>query len=476
MQSSGWSCICFMNQRIMFFRRSRRRRKEHPYVKFVLGFFIGCGAVFLLFWNEGRAVKTAKSLHEGENIVISVSAETAESANDGKLVHVMGQAYTPLETVQDPELMLSFTDVLRLKREVEMYQWDRSSSSDKGKTTTYTYKQVWEDRWIDPKNFPAEYTNPPFLVDKKTITADVIKVGVFEITHDLSRQIKPTQRLLLSEAHIEQLPASVREKAMLVQGGLYVAYQGIPDPAAPEIGDMKIRFYAAKPTVVSVIAKQQGDQLVPYITKAGNALAMLKTGSYTADQMFAQAVQQNTFTTWLLRVFGFGLMFLAFRFMFGVLLGSFRSIPFLGRFFDFVSLGGSILSILLAAMLSLLTISIAWLFYRPLVAIGILVIVVAMAFLAKKYFTKRAEQARQQKLEIDILKLAARKGGKLTDTEVAIEYSVDIETAKRALESLARQNMRDIDLAVTDAGLLVYTFYNIEHLAEKHSAKEILEP
>lgn len=314
------------------------------------------------------------------------------------------------------------------------------------------------------------------MVEKKAITAEVIKVGSFEIAPDLSRQIQAAQRLLLSETHVDQLPASVREKARLDQGGLYVAYQGIPDPAAPQIGDMKIRFYAAKPAVVSVIAKQQGDQLVPYIAKAGNALAMLKTGSYTAEQMFVQAVQQNTFTTWLLRVLGFGIMFLAFRFMFAVLLSSFRRIPFLGSFFDLVSLGGSIFSILLAGILSLLTISIAWLFYRPLVAIGILVVVAAIAFLARKYLTKRAEQARQEKLEIEILKLAARKGGKLTDTEVAIEYSVDIETAKRALESLARQNMKDIELAVTDSGLLVYTFYNIEHLAEKHSAKGILEP
>src|SRR5258705_3919965 len=43
-----------------------------------------------LFWNEGRAVQTAKSLTEGASLVIDVDPGRVDPANEGKLVHVSG--------------------------------------------------------------------------------------------------------------------------------------------------------------------------------------------------------------------------------------------------------------------------------------------------------------------------------------------------------------------------------------------------
>src|SRR5258705_7314046 len=44
----------------------------------------------LLFWNEGRAVQTTKSLNEGAGLVIDVGTGSVDPANEGKLVHVTG--------------------------------------------------------------------------------------------------------------------------------------------------------------------------------------------------------------------------------------------------------------------------------------------------------------------------------------------------------------------------------------------------
>lgn len=88
-------------------------------------------------------------------------------------------------------------------------------------------------------------------------------------------------------------------------------------------------------------------------------------------------------------------------------------------------------------------------------------------------FNHRKERLRQQTLEAEILKLAARKGGKLTVVEVVGEAAVDAETAKRALDSLATQSLASLEL--TDSGVLVYAFYDIQHLPEKHSAKDVLD-
>lgn len=55
----------------------------------------------LLFWNEGRAVQTAQSLEEGASNVVTVGADKVEPGNEGKLVHLTGNAATK-ESLTDP--------------------------------------------------------------------------------------------------------------------------------------------------------------------------------------------------------------------------------------------------------------------------------------------------------------------------------------------------------------------------------------
>ena len=65
------------------------------------GILMFLGAFPLLFWNEGRAVKTARALDEGQGVVIEVpSNKTVDGENDGKLVYMTGKADTA-EILQD---------------------------------------------------------------------------------------------------------------------------------------------------------------------------------------------------------------------------------------------------------------------------------------------------------------------------------------------------------------------------------------
>ena len=65
----------------------------------VIGLLLIIGMVVLLFWNEGRAVTTARSLAEGAGAVVSVGADAVEPTNEGKLIHVSGTVTTD----SDPE-------------------------------------------------------------------------------------------------------------------------------------------------------------------------------------------------------------------------------------------------------------------------------------------------------------------------------------------------------------------------------------
>jgi len=88
----------------------------------IVGVVLAVAAVPLLFWNEGRAVKRARTLAEGAGKVVSVPASTVDAARDGGLVHTSGQATTD-ETLRDPMFGVEEQSALALERRVEMFQW-----------------------------------------------------------------------------------------------------------------------------------------------------------------------------------------------------------------------------------------------------------------------------------------------------------------------------------------------------------------
>ena len=119
---------------------------------------------------------------------------------------------------------------------------------------------------------------------------------------------------------------------------------------------------------------QRGNSFEAYPTKAGTTILMLEKGTVAADAMFKAAASSNRLTAWVLRAVGFFLMFLGLFLVFRpvAVLGS--VLPMLGS----VLAGGvGFVAFFVALALSLVTISLAWLAYRPMLAIGLLVIAAA---------------------------------------------------------------------------------------------------
>ena len=56
----------------------------------LFGLVLIVGSCVFLFWNEGRAVQTQRSLTEGASLVVSADPARVDPANDGKLVHLSG--------------------------------------------------------------------------------------------------------------------------------------------------------------------------------------------------------------------------------------------------------------------------------------------------------------------------------------------------------------------------------------------------
>ena len=331
----------------------------------------------LLFWNEGRAVKTYKTLKEGAGAVVSVAADAPQAGNEGKLVHLSGMAATT-ETLTDDQFGVSAT-AIALTRDVEMYQWQEKTESKSRKkvgggtetTKSYSYQKEWSSSLISSDGFKQKdgHQNPssmPYQGSRQQ--AKVVTVGGFNLSEGLVGRIGGAKPLAVS-----QVPSSLAGKGKLHEGGFYIG----ANPASPAVGDIRIKFQVIEPDTVSVVAKQMGSNLVAYTASTGGSISMLKNGTHAADAMFEAAQKANTMLTWGLRVVGFIVMFIGFTIIFKPLSVLADVIPFIGTI---VGAGAAFLSFGLAGGISLVTIAISWIFFRPL--LGILLVLFSMVFFA----------------------------------------------------------------------------------------------
>lgn len=335
--------------------------------------------LILLWWNEGRAVTTAKSLKEGAAAVVSVPSDKVDPANDKKLVHTTGEARAAAE-VSDPDFGIQ-VPALRLVRSEEIYQWVESSKSEKKEKfgggeetkTTYTYDKKWVDEPVSSAKFkqPAGHANTGELVaGDGSFAAESVALGAFQVPASFVRRMGDPEKHPVTEADLERLPADLKEAAQVHAGELYFGEK----PEAPQIGDTRVSFELVKPGVFSILAAQSGSTFEPYQTKAGDEISFIEPGTVSADIMFKNAASANTLLTWLARLGGF--LFMSFGFMAIMrplsVLGS--VVPFIG---SIIGMGTGLISFLLAGVISLLVIALAWLVARPLVGILLLVAVVA---------------------------------------------------------------------------------------------------
>lgn len=82
-------------------------------------------------------------------------------------------------------------------------------------------------------------------------------------------------------------------------------------------------------------------------------------------------------------------------------------------------------------------------------------------------------QLAQKTLRAEILRLAAEQRGRLTVLEVTQAFALTPEQAETALDSLALDQVAEHQL--TDDGLLVYTFPEVQQQIHKNQAKSIEE-
>ncbi|HEX3129521.1 MAG TPA: TMEM43 family protein [Thermoanaerobaculia bacterium] len=362
----------------------------------LVGLILFIASFPILFWNEGRAVKTARSLEEGAGAVVSVAADSVNPANEGKLVHVSGAVSTD-GPVADGEIGVEAQGI-KLLRNVSMFQWVEEKKSETRKklgggeetVTTYDYKKEWKDEPVDSSSFQetAGHENPgAFPIPSQTFVADPVRVGAFTMSEEQLGHLNDAKDLPLAADAQVNIPQELGSATRIDKGVIYAG----DDPASPQVGDVKVSFQVVAPSTVSLVGVQSGGSFSPYQAEAGDSVLLVEEGSHTAPEMFKTAQDANTVLTWILRGGGWLAMFL------GLVL-IFRPIAVLGDvvplFGSLLGVGVSLFSFLVSATLSFVTIAISWITVRPLLGITLLVLAGAAAFwLIKKSRQKKAQAA-----------------------------------------------------------------------------------
>jgi hypothetical protein len=345
-------------------------------VKSIVGVFVGLILVVvalpLLWWNEGRAVHRARSLEEGAAIVVEGRPEEVGAANEGKLVHLTGLATTD-ETLLDPEFGLG-AKAIRLERIAETYQWRERSSSKKTRklggseetTTTYQYETTWSRTAIDSASFhsPEGHQNPGSLQwESTTLTARRVTLGAFLLSQDVIAKMGGGVVRPGGEDDAEKMRARG-----FIESQAGVFYNSA-NPQQPSVGDVRVRFEVILPQTVSLVAAQRGPALETYHARAGSDILFVETGTVSAARMFESAMTTNRITTWAVRAGGFLGMFLGLVLILRPIAVVGSVVPAIGRV---LGAGTGLVSFVFALALSCTTIAVAWLAYRPLLAVGLL--------------------------------------------------------------------------------------------------------
>jgi len=363
----------------------------------LLGILLFLGSFPLLFWNESRAVARYDALEEAESrIVLLGNPLTLDANNDGKLVHFAarvsdggssggGSSSSSSSFQRDPLFGIgcgngtAVPECVALQRHSEMYQWkERTESSTKTNTggskttsTDYYYDKTWQGTLISSASFydtnsNGNHKNPTsFRYPSLSQIANPMMAGAVSLPPAIAEYFAATDRVRLMVTPADIPDATLRKQAK-PQGGNGILYFGSGTEQSPQIGDEKVYFTATPSGTITVVGLQTDNSVGAFVSASGRGgdVLLYRKGNLTSAEMFDIAEGQNQILTWVLRLAGFAAMAIGQILVWNPLRVVADVVPFVG---GLVGSGIAFVSVLVASILSSITIAIAWLIVHPVI-------------------------------------------------------------------------------------------------------------
>jgi hypothetical protein len=333
-------------------------------------------SVCLLAWNEGRSVQSIRANKEGATTVTAVSPDRIAPANEGRLIHVTAPAAAEGQRA-DAALDVSAEGLL-LSRKVEYFHWVETSRSEartrlgggEETVTTYSYDRRWTPTPQDSTGYQqaAAHQNPSPAIKDAAFHAEKARLGAFTVDRAVLDQVSADQPLEATEAQAATASTALSRPVRVQDGALYVG----ANPAAPQVGDMRISYLVAPQNqVLSIVGAQAGETIRPYATKAGSPILMVRKGTASADEMFEQAKAANQTLSWILRGVGVAVSIAAFGMVLAPLGVLVDVVPLFG---SIVRMGTGLVAGAAGLIVSALVIASAWIVYRPLLGVALIAV------------------------------------------------------------------------------------------------------
>ncbi|WP_413625679.1 TMEM43 family protein [Luteibacter sp. Lutesp34] len=263
----------------------------------------------LIAWNERRVMDYTAALARHGAPVLDLGAAGRPSAGQyGSLTRVSGMPQI-VDAPRDAEFGVR-ADSPILIRHVEMFQWREITVG--GATH---YELDWVDRPIDASEFakPAGHVNPGrFPIQGRQFEAGEVKLGNFKLSEPILRAF-PGRTVVPPDE--KAMPANLAATFQRAGDALVTSNK----PANPRLGDLRISWEAVPLQAMTVLARIDGDTLVPAATANGGSGFDVQVGERSLLDVLPalpeppQAVLPIRLASFLLAVLGAWLLALTSR-------------------------------------------------------------------------------------------------------------------------------------------------------------------
>jgi hypothetical protein len=303
-------------------------------------------------------------------------------------------------------------------------------------TTTHTYEPVWSEDVIESRNFSSplhrnDNDKVNFITKSKNQNADVVKLGDFFLNQSQIERMVKYESVPINQSVVTNLSINMRnlistlpwvEKTPLIEGP-YIMLKQSQHVSGQQIGDIRISFEVVKCGPLTVVCEQAGQGFVPYeIARKGfkrssknemqarlidgdertstcdcfdtfienacvccfccckcmsgllqedKTIDWVFESGYNKDTAFEAKLYENKTTTLLIRIGGWLGLIVGFALVLSPVVTFFSIVAIFG---SAVSVAAWAISIVFGSSVYIITLSLAWIAHRPLVAIPLLLI------------------------------------------------------------------------------------------------------
>lgn len=348
----------------------------------IIGIIIIFGSTYCQYQNTLSNAKLNIALDKaGESITEFKSGRKSMS----KLVHLTSPIEITGALPYDPIFSFSPHTCVKMKRSVEMFQWQETENTSKDENgnefTDYTYKPIWSSGIIKSSDFfeKTDHSNPSFEIKSQDFTADRVSVDGVKLGKEFIDKIDWEMTDFGETAGLKEW--SYRNR--------YDISKTIPIGTNHKIGDYRVKwtFLGSENDVISAIGTVNresgplhGYELKPYKNSDLPELALLSKGAHNSFSMIKIAKNSADSTHSMIKM---GLVFLT---MIGFVLASDPVTSLLGYlpFFGGILQSGVVLiAVVLSLVWSGVVIFVSCILVNPMWVVSVVLGFVGLAGLKK---------------------------------------------------------------------------------------------